>query len=261
MRTVGGVSVSQPSAILRKDAGSRQLTEIKTLPDDSLLSGRFEMKAVVPTGHLQKLIDVIPDDWTVLALEGVTSLQYESVYFDTHDLQLFRAHRQGRTRRVKIRTRRYSDGTVMLEVKLRLASGKTEKIRALHAHHGVLDASSLAFINDITGLPITYETILQLRPLVRTAYTRTMYRSPDGTERVTVDADLTVGSVNGAEVSTGMFVVEVKSPHRTSTLAPALRRRGVRPVKLSKFAVAVFHTQNIAANPWLPAIRRLNFTP
>ncbi|WP_230854391.1 VTC domain-containing protein [Arthrobacter terrae] len=69
-------------------------------------------------------------DFRALEIGPRRVFEYESVYFDTPELEQFRAHRQGRRRRYKVRTRTYVDsGLCMFEVKFKGQRGQTVKHR------------------------------------------------------------------------------------------------------------------------------------
>lgn len=74
---------------------------------------------------------------------------YESVYVDTPDLEMFTAHKQGRRRRDKIRTRTYADtGLCMFEAKFKGLRGATVKHGITYdlADRAIINAEAAAFL-------------------------------------------------------------------------------------------------------------------
>ena len=70
----------------------------------------------------------------MLDIDGRRVFGYESTYFDTPDCEQYRAHRQGRRRRYKVRSRSYVDtGLSMFEVKTKGLRGATVKHRMCSA--------------------------------------------------------------------------------------------------------------------------------
>ena len=262
----GHVDDPTGDAALARLLAGRDRIERRRLTDDPLTLRRNDAKAVLAPEELAALLDAVPDTWQVVSAGTLITAPYDTVYFDTPDLDLFRAHRQGRLRRAKVRTRRYADRTTMLEVKLKGPARMTEKVRRPHANHGMLDADDLAWVDQVLTERIGRTLPGSVAPTVWTRYRRTVLRAPDGTERLTIDADLSTGPWRTASIDTvpadaapspRALIVELKSLAPRSQLLPALRHVGGRPVRLSKYAVGITAEHDVHATRWLPALRRL----
>lgn len=242
---------------------ARPVVDFVDLEADPLVDRRHDVKAVLDGAELDRLIDRAPDDWQVVTADASTAHPYHTVYFDTPDLRLFRDHRQGRLRRFKVRTRRYGDGTTILEVKLKGPKRLTQKVRRIHGEHGSITPNDIMWMSESLERMIGHAAPELLEPAAWTRYERTILRAPDGTERLTVDRSLAAGC--GAEptsiASADAIIVELKSLAPRSVLLPALHAIGARPLRLSKYAVAVHHLHDAHANRWLPALRRLDLGP
>ena len=236
---------------------ARDAVEFSDLGADPLVARRHDVKAVLDGSALPRLLERVPEDWQVVTAGSATVQPYHSIYFDTPDLRLFRDHRQGRLRRYKVRTRRYSDHTVMLEVKLKGPKGLTQKIRRIHGEHGSLAGTDLAWVSESLKSTIGHAAPEVLTPTAWTRYERTVLRAPDGTERLTIDRSLTTGSGDATDEDTHAVIVELKSLATRSVLLPTLHAIGARPLRLSKYAVAVHRAHHAHANRWRPALRRL----
>lgn len=101
------------------------------------------------------------------------------------------------------------------------------------------------------GLPLP-----RLEPTLRTTYKRTTLVSAGA--RYTCDTELRF--VSGSRVVHGPrdhVLVEVKSSHDKDPGDKALRKLGMRPATISKYAIAVaLLWPGIRANPWRRTIRR-----
>src|SRR5699024_11402616 len=65
-----------------------------------------------------------------MEINGLRSFQYRSTYFDPPDFEQYRAHRQGRRRRYKVRARTYVESKLcMFEIKTKGRLGATVKHR------------------------------------------------------------------------------------------------------------------------------------
>lgn len=236
---------------------ARASVEFSELGTDPLVERRHDAKAILDTSGLSQLIDHVPADWQVVTANGSTVQPYHTVYFDTPDLRLFRDHRQGRLRRFKLRTRRYNDGTVMLEVKLKGPKGLTQKVRRSHGEHGSIAPADISWVSDSLKRTIGHVAPELLLPAVWTQYERTVLRAPDGTERLTIDRCFATGISEAIGEGTDAIIVEAKSLAPRSSLLPVFHAIRARPLRLSKYAVAVHRAHDAHANRWRPAIRRL----
>jgi hypothetical protein len=224
------------------------------------LPARVDRKYLVPLERFAELTASLPDSWAALELDRRRGFAYESVYFDTPDLLLYRQHLQGRRRRYKVRTRAYLDsGDCAFEVKLKGPRSQTIKARLPYP---VTDRSRLtpparAFLADqlqaAHGQPAP-----ELAVRVTTAYQRTTLVDLQHGARLTCDVDLVCRG--GGLLATGLsghVLVETKSLAPRSGADAALRRLGLRPIQLSKYciAVALLHP-GIRANPWHRTLQR-----
>jgi hypothetical protein len=90
------------------------------LQETAALQTRVDRKYVLPLDALPGLLAALPDGTRRLVIDGRDAFGYESVYFDTPDLDAFRLAAGRRRRRYKVRTRTYCDtGGCWLEVKTR----------------------------------------------------------------------------------------------------------------------------------------------
>ena len=115
------------SALVGAVAGlpSISLPEVLAMAE---LQVRVDRKYLVDLGTFVELVGRL-DGFAVLDIDGRRSFDYESAYFDSPDLLLYRQHLQGRRRRYKVRTRAYLDsGECAFEVKLK--GGRSETVKA-----------------------------------------------------------------------------------------------------------------------------------
>ncbi|HXH18871.1 MAG TPA: VTC domain-containing protein, partial [Chitinophagales bacterium] len=94
------------------------------------LSDRKDYKSVFPDSLLPRFLEQLLPRYRVLDMNGRRTFQYESVYFDTPDLQSYQDHQRGKARRNKFRFRRYVDcGDSYFEIKTRNGKGRNLKTR------------------------------------------------------------------------------------------------------------------------------------
>lgn len=196
-------------------------------------------------GHLGNVLHV-------MEIDGQRIFRYASTYFDSHDFEQYRAHRQGRRKRFKVRSRTYVDtGLSMFEVKTKGLRGETVKHRMKQpvnaAQH--LNAEADAFLADVLAQEYGQQ-VPDLQPVLDSSYRRATFVDPIAGERVTADVELfyTDGQtrIHGPE----MIVVETKTSNGRGVCDLALAELGLREVSMSKYCLGV-----AMLNPQFPANR------
>ena len=225
---------------------------------EAALQTRVDRKYLLTPDQFAELGRRIGDTLRVLDIDGRRVFGYESVYFDTPALDLFRAHKQGRRRRYKARVRTYLDsGACMFEVKLKGARGETVKHRLPYRldDRGRMNAEAAGFLAGLLaqeyGVPMP-----ELEPAVTTSYSRlTLVDVVEGA-RLTCDVGLVCSRGETRTQASDLVLVESKSSGSGSVADAALREMGVRPISISKYCIAVaLLDRTVAANKWHRTLR------
>lgn len=223
------------------------------------LQTRVDRKYVLPVSALDDLLDALPAGTRRLVIDGADTFLYESVYFDTPDLDCFRLAAGRRRRRFKVRTRTYCDtGGTWLEVKTRGPRGTTVKNRREHAtsDRGSV-ADGMAFVVDVLrGEGIEVPEHLELAPTLVTRYRRRTLVLPEGA-RMTLDAGLEWHGTGATASVPDHVVVETKSAAGASVADRALWSLGHRPSRISKYATGLVVLEPaLGGRPWRRTVRR-----
>lgn len=195
----------------------------------------------------------------MLEIAGRRLLRYESHYLDTPDRALYRMHRQGRRRRFKVRTRTYTDtATSFFEVKVKGGRGETIKHRiGIDRRSPDLCRRAEHFLGDVFA---AYGLGLEapLVPSVSTVYRRATFVDPEHHERLTCDVDLEFTDERGGrETAPDRVLVETKAGGSGSRAAAVLADLGLRPLSMSKYAIATAVLDPTQpANRWDRVLRR-----
>jgi hypothetical protein len=226
---------------------------LETVMAAAALQSRLDRKYLLPAKLLPGFVARLPEGIRALEIGGRRQFHYESVYFDTPDLLLYRHHLQGRRRRFKVRTRTYLDsGECMFEVKVKGHRGRTIKARMPYqaAERVRLTDAAVEFLDEVLREEYGRAAPADLVPSATVTYTRTTLVDVDTGSRPTLDVDLRCASGHVGVSSRGGILVETKSADGDSPADRALRDLGIRPVRMSKYsmAVAVLHT-DVPANP------------
>ena len=201
------------------------------------LMDRSESKFLLPATALPDILRQLASQYQVLTMQGQTVLPYRSLYLDTPGFALYYAHHNGRSHRYKVRFRSYEQThTTFLEVKERLASGRTVKTRAPElAPAFPLQPVSQALLEQVP----TDEQALE--PKLWVNYHRITLVGRGQPERLTLDLGLEFqrpGDLHAQQVR-DVVVVELKraSLRQPSPFAAYARTQGHRETRLSKYGV------------------------
>lgn len=223
------------------------------------LQTRVDRKYLVPAADFERLGAALTGSFSVLQIGGRRRFGYESVYFDTPDLALYRQHLQGRRRRYKVRTRTYLDSDdTMFEVKLKGLRGATVKERMPYAtaNRHRLTGQAQGFLDSLLHREYAVSAPA-LAPSLSTTYARTTLVDLAAGARLTCDVDLVCHGHTSVAVPQGHVLVESKADGSGGLADRALQRLGLRPVSVSKYCVgvALLHAE-VPANPWNRLLRR-----
>ncbi len=220
------------------------------LNEAAALQTRVDRKYILDSAQLAALLDDLAARLAALEIDGQRSFGYESIYFDTPDLESYRSAAHKRRKRFKVRTRSYLDTrTTMLEVKTKGHRGGIVKTRQAHEfpRRAELDRSAADFVDPLLGRPGLAVT---LRPTLATRYDRMTVVDLDDVTRMTIDSGLRCMVLSGHSIGLERYIVETKSADSPSVADRRLWRRGIRPSTISKFGTGL-----AALDPSLPSNR------
>jgi len=213
---------------------------------------------------MYQLIPELAWYFDVLDIDGQRSFSYETCYFDDENFSSYFDHHQGKRKRFKVRTRKYTDaGLCFMEVKFKSTRGMTIKKRLPYDinQHKVLDEHALAYIKaayeTLYGNPFNYS----FSPTLEMQYHRITLVAKHGPERMTIDYDLSFLGDNGVRsIRDDRFIVEAKSLKGNGIADKLLRKYHQHPTKhCSKYCIGMsFMEQVTKNNRFLPALRKLS---
>lgn len=218
------------------------------------LMDRRESKFTLSAAQLPRLLRALQGHYRALTIGGTALQGYASRYFDTPEFAFFHDQYVRKTRRHKVRWRRYaSTGAGFLEVKRREGS-VTRKVR-VPSQGDVQEQRRFLEANGIDPA--------ELRPAVDVLCERlTLVRTGPVPERVTLDLNLRmVSEQGGAEHRfSGVIIAELKSEvaAQHTHFAQFMPLFGLRPDRVSKYSVAVaLHYPQVKSNLIQPQLRLL----
>ncbi|MCO4238038.1 polyphosphate polymerase domain-containing protein [Pseudarthrobacter raffinosi] len=228
---------------------------------EAALQTRVDRKYVVPEALAQQLLATFDAEVRVLEMDGSRCFAYDSVYFDTAQLDSYLLAAHGRRRRYKVRTRTYVDSAIsFLEVKTEGAREATVKERIPYelTDRARLTAEGLDYVHETLAAAVGGAPAGPLGPVLETRYHRTTLYLPESGSRATIDTNVTWHRPGEqAWVLDGAVILETKSGSAPSPLDRHLWAHGVRPSRISKFATGMAALcPDLPANRWNRTLRR-----
>ncbi len=247
---------SRSKAVLHFVAASRTPVSLDEVMAVAGLQTRLEKKYLLTPEEFVAFSGEL-EDLSVLQIDGRRVFGYESAYFDSPDLELFRAHRQGRRQRYKVRTRTYLDSSESLfEIKLKGGRGETVKLRLPYEFEDRDRVTGVAqdFLED--ALLENYEVRPpELVQSLTTRYSRATFVDVLDGARLTCDIDLACSADGDTQPGPDLILVESKSSG-TGRADDVLATMGIRPVSVSKYCIGIALTNpQLPANKWNKMLR------
>ena len=205
------------------------------------LMNRTDTKYVTTLPVLGRLLEMTAGEYRVQEVEGRRNLPYYTLYYDTPERDMFRAHQNGKQNRQKVRIRSYlTSGLHFLEVKNKTNKGRTHKqrIRVASSELTTTDCRDFLAINvryPATGLCRQLENRFHRITLVNRAMT----------ERLTIDTGLCFHNLqtgNDCRLDPLVIIELKRDGHTSSPVADILRWLHVHPAGFSKYCMGTVLT-------------------
>lgn len=217
---------------------------LEELDARAALRQRVDTKYVVARKQLVGVIERVADRYEVLEIDGLRAFNYESVYFDTPALRSFHEHVGDVRPRFKSRSRLYREtGVCFFEVKVKDRSDTMLKRQCDYdpADHGRLTDEAWAFLDATLRELAGHEAPRDLAPSLITRYRRITLGARDHGERVTIDLDAELESMDDRDVTMreDMALVETKTEGGQGAVDDELGTLGCQPSAISKYRLGV----------------------
>lgn len=212
--------------------------------DGIKLMNRMDRKFIIPLDLLPHLLERLTTDYDIQEIENKRSFEYATLYFDTPDYEMYKAHQNGKLNRLKVRTREYIDSNLcFLEIKKKSNKGMTRKIRVANSvPDSIKEGNSPLFLS--SNSPYCSDL---LEAKLWSLYRRITLVNKARTERLTIDCDLSFRNKcteRGVSLP-GMVIVEIKKEQDSySPITDSLTQLRVKPKGMSKYCLGVALTEN-----------------
>ena len=204
------------------------------------LMNRTETKFAFHLTQLDFVLNELKNDYKILDVEGKRISRYESLYFDTDNLDLYKQHHNGRLNRYKIRQRNYVEsGTSFFEIKFKNNKGRTLKNRIQEEITEELSTGSKPkFLSKHTPFSVN-----DLKPVLWINYSRITLVNKNKPERLTIDTGLEF--IKGSERTgfNGLVIAELKQEYRKeSPFLHLMKQLKIKEGSLSKYCMGIGNT-------------------
>ncbi len=223
------------------------------------LMNRIDTKFVAPARLLPEILRLAQPDYYIQETDGQRLAAYDTLYYDTPDLQMYIRHHDRQLRRQKIRIRTYIDSqTTFLEVKNKSNKGRTKKKRII-VHTNDLQDIDTAQREWLTGK--SWYDISTLQPQLHTRFERITLVNRAKTERLTIDTALCWENVQTGQTAAlgDAVIIELKRDgYQPSEMLDILRSLRIKPMKISKYCIGTALTDPaVKNNRFRPKLRQL----
>lgn len=230
------------------------------------LMNRIDTKFVMPRSMLPELLLKAQADYCIQEINSLRIGSYDTIYYDTEDLDMYIRHHDRQLVRQKIRVRTYVESHLyFLEVKRKNNKGRTKKKRiALPSAHITPDmlgeGKETIRVDNFIAAKSNY-TYEQISPRLRTMFTRITLVNNLQTERLTIDYDLSFANIrSGAVVNyPELVIVELKRDGNVSSpMLGIMQDLRIHPMKISKYCIGTaLTTPEVKQNRFKAKIRKM----
>jgi hypothetical protein len=236
------------------------LTPFERLGLNDFGDGRFaerrDRKFPCHINRIAEVIEGLQDHYDLITPNDDSISAIGTLYFDTPDYEFYKDHHRGKSKRRKVRFRKYPDTeTSFLEVKMKSVKGLTLKERVLSEFDSDEISQEMRAFLEENGVA----TSTKLEPVLEVNYRRFSFISKDRVERFSIDFEVEFSNENGKGNFGELAVFEVKQPHlETTPIIKKLRANGIREASLSKYCLSLSALKpELKSNRFKPALRSL----
>lgn len=224
--------------------------------DSVQMLNRIDTKYVFHIREFVSILEEIKDDYLVLEIDGRRMFDYESIYFDTDNYDLYKFHHNGKLNRFKVRYRKYLDsGLCYFEVKYKVKGDRTDKKRIQ-----LEDYKEELTEQEFSILQHDYLDLHSLKEKMVVCFTRITMARRDFKERLTLDINVLFDNFKDKKVFPDLVVAEIKS-NKTAIHSPivkSFKRRHLEEISFSKYSTAVAMLEEVKNNNFKPNFIRIN---
>lgn len=217
------------------------LTPITLTEMDSVkLMDRTDTKFTFHINQLPQVLELAKVHYKVFEINNKRISDYQTLYYDTSNLELYNIHHTGKLNRYKVRHRTYVDSNIgFLEVKYKNNKGKTFKsrIKELEVQKNWNSESTQFLLKKTPYIPST------LIPSLWVNYSRITLVNVESKERLTLDFNLEFKKGDNKQKLHQLIIAEVKQEKaKGSPFISIMKQLHLREGSISKYCMAMAYT-------------------
>ena len=214
---------------------------------------RIDTKYIASVDALMEILRRAKDNYCIQVVDDKPISSYDTIYFDTNDLEMYHRHHNRVLSRKKVRMRNYLDtGDCFFEIKHKNNKGRVNKKRIQlpikNFDESTLDFDSIAFLAQQTA----YKEF-DLFPQLRTQFDRITLVNKEKTERLTIDVNLRFENRQTTIVHelSDIMIIELKQDSSQSSMMKSiLMDLRIKPERISKYCIGTILTNPAAKYNW-----------
>jgi VTC domain len=233
------------------DFGAISLSEMEGVK----LMDRTDVKYLIPIDKLATILEDLRAYYRILEINNQRLCPYETLYFDTPNLDLYHAHQAGRLNRYKVRFRNYvASDLSFFEVKFKNNKGRTIKKRISSTAASFLDEQNVMFLEEKSNLKA-----LAMQAVMWVNYDRMTLVSHASAERVTIDLNLTFRNNLTQKSYPNLVIAEVKQEKMSaSVFIDSMKKHQIREGSISKYCFGIISLfEGVKQNNFKRHLRRV----
>ena len=224
--------------------------------DEVKLLNRMDSKFIFPINDFPAILDELKPYYNVLEIDHKRMFAYESLYFDTPDLLLYKFHHNGKLNRLKVRYRKYLDsGLTFFEVKYKVKGSRTDKKRLRQS-----DIKEELTDTELKLVHHDYVDISGLEKKLTIWFKRITLAGKNQPERATIDLGVTFNNFSREMAFPELVVAEIKQEKSNvfSPMIQAFKRRHFSQMSFSKYSTGIALLEPVKNNAFKPNILKIN---
>jgi hypothetical protein len=220
--------------------------------DSVKLLDRTDTKFIFHSSKLPDILAAVHQYYRVLEIENARITDYETLYFDTLNFELYLRHHNEKLNRYKIRFRKYVNSNLhFFEIKHKNNKSRTIKSRVVRPEieYDIVDGAK-----KLLESKTTFEATALL-PKLWVNYSRITFVHKNFVERLTIDLNLCFKEGNNEKKFETLVIAELKRD-KASSKSPfidIMNAQKIRENSISKYCLGVTQL--------FPAIKQNNFKP
>ena len=202
----------------------------------SFNSNRLESKFLIHKSVLPSLSEILKPSFQIFENQNSNELVYQTIYFDTENLDMFRHHVAGKLPRTKIRIRKYMNSQdTFLEIKEKDNRSHIQKYRQQISDYEIIDSK---FIQNHSSF-----SMQALRNKIQIDYHRIAFISSYYSCRLNLDFEIQYNDFHENSFRfNNLIILEIKYTNYSDAkiLFNELKKLGIRPSNFSKYCFGLF---------------------